>query len=450
MRGGFETGLNERWSGLASGLEAILENRIYRLILCSLTVLLLIAYAVAASRLAAPPLFKQPYGLEVRLSEQAKKLADDPWLVDQLNRRLNEVDHLRSQLPFSPTKLFLELDQADLAPGAFSARVLRLWLDEYLALDARGAAAGGSEVGAVEEEAVIRAIILAENGGAESASASATKSWYEAALTMGDYCASGRLLPTGWRGLCQHVRAHPSSPWAKSMSPMSLSDWLANEMLIDAARRPLRERAMLVAVWFQTLKEESKISWPEWPVEKARYGLRLETSIARLAPGRLAAFDVEPKQKLAVVERVEDLARQPGQEVKIDTLVLSSCSSPRWRDLERVRARHFLWVRGCGGLHDNSLAELKSERPWAERVDDFALKNPEHSFVEIGVSEVKLALAKNWIRSSDFVDVAVQFDGLGSSARPTDRTWLRSLRAYRFKAPVEVVKLVRLQPSGVL
>ena len=77
-------------------------------------------------------------------------------------------------------------------------------------------------------------------------------------------------------------------------------------------------------------------------------------------------------------------------------------------------------------------------------------QHPELSFVEIGVSEVKLALAKGWIKSGDYLDVAVQFDGIANSARPTERTWLRSLRAYRFKAPVEVVKLVRLQTSGAL
>ncbi len=446
MRGGFDTGWEDRWSGLANGLEVILENRIYRLILCSLTVILLVAYAVAGARMAAPPLLKQPYGLEVRLSEKAKSLADDPWALDQLNRRLSEVDHLRSQLPFTPTKLHLELDHKDLAPGAFSARVLRLWLDEYLSLDARGAAAGGSEVGAVEEEAVIRAILMTENGERGDKS----RSWYESALTMGAYCESGRLLPIGWDGLCQHVKEHPESTWAKAMSPMSLADWLANEMVLDAVKRPLTERALLLAVWFRTLKEESLKNWPEWPVEKSRYGLRLETSVARLAPHRLADFDPEPKQHLMVVDRVEDLERRVSEDVKIDTVVLSSCSSPRWRDLERVRARHFLWVRGCGGAAETALKELKSDLAWADRVDAFARNHPELSFVEIGVSEVKLALAKGWIKSGDYLDVAVQFDGIANSARPTERTWLRSLRAYRFKAPVEVVKLVRLQTSGAL
>ncbi|MBL7686836.1 MAG: hypothetical protein JNJ49_02300 [Bdellovibrionaceae bacterium] len=96
------------------------------------------------------------------------------------------------------------------------------------------------------------------------------------------------------------------------------------------------------------------------------------------------------------------------------------------------------------------MKELKSDLAWADRVDAFARNHPELSFVEIGVSEVKLALAKGWIKSGDYLDVAVQFDGIANSARPTERTWLRSLRAYRFKAPVEVVKLVRLQTSGAL
>ncbi len=144
--------------------------------------------------------------------------------------------------------------------------------------------------------------------------------------------------------------------------------------------------------------------------------------------------------------KIESTAR-----LEVGLLIVTSCRMPRlsslFKQIESLDARELVWARRC-----HTKAHPAKELILATSAQDFAEKNSDVAFAQLGISEIKVALRKGWLDSR--IDIASfviesrepKSRRVSAQLRPQSEEWNPRAQAFRVKAPVEILKLVRLRP----
>lgn len=448
MDGSFHNSWQERWSGLANRLEAALENNAYRFFLCFATVMMVIAYAAVASRIADQPRFVA--SSVVQIDDSLIETSSGPMTltaldVDLLNRSIQRLEKLANVLGIRPKRLTLkpsvELIRTRLA---IEYHVLRLWMDE-----ARGFFSGG--VYDMTSEAIANTILAVtfRDEQIRTALPAASSSWYEQVQTLKDTCRerkhSHSARFSSWMGLCARDRIYGGD----GPTPLSLAPWLTRLLISEAEARPVVARIDFLRSLVRASSDTRVIEFERanrWPANPKLYGevLREIVTMTGVVPTKSINFRPNlPFLQVALDGKTKDESRVNG--VHVGLLVVTSCQTPRLADFQGFDAHEVVWAQVCA----KSLSSIVSLAR-AENAEQFAEKNPDVSFVQLGVKEIAYALSQGWIDArTDVGDFVTGSRNLNSrmvayQVKPQSEEWLPKAQAFRVKAPIEVLKLVRL------
>lgn len=445
--------VQDRWSGLANRLEAALENRAYRTALCLATVILIVGYACIASRLAEPPRWSDSRLVHIDESNLGKSRLS-PRDVDAVNRSIVRLEKLANVLALKPQRLNLRLNESIArSPFAIENHILRLWIDED-----RGFYSGGMYE--MTSEAIARAVlaIVFPTGiqGEKSLAGLPAESdgWYGQVKSLRETCFGRKSISIGggWGGLCEALGNTKSAQAMDLPSPLSLSPWLTRQIisesdLMSPGQRIAYLRRLIHASSDTKLLEFERAN--RWPTEAKEFGLLLKEIVSTVAPERSHDLDfnaVVPFLQAKLGARGAESPESLTKGLHVELLVVTSCNVPRLVDFKGFEAHEVLWARVC----PKSLSALTSLVP-ANNGEEFAAKNPDVSFALLGVQEISYALKKGWINSkTDITDFVVSARDTKSRAvayeiRPQSEEWNAKAQAFRVKAPIEVLKLMRLR-----
>lgn len=412
----------ERWGPVSRRLEIILENNAYRFALCMASVILVVGYVAVASRMAEPPKWSESPLVSVE-ETAAEPEQFDVRAVDALNRAIVRLSKLQSVLKIHPQRLTIRPTQDDVAhPFELETRVLRLWLDEV-----RGFAYEGMYD--VTSEAIARAIIaIVFPTSIEGFNLpSADSNWFAHVRSIRETCDEQPRRE--WRNLCVALKKNLNK--SDAPNPLSLSGWLTSQMINEAQGRSTSARIGYIRDLVKASADRELLKFEsakEWPAAARSYGSVVRTLVTRLAPNRAASMNF-----------------------KIGLFIVSSCSMPRLGDLakelEGVDAQDVVWVRVC----ENSMASLVKLVD-ATSANEFAIKNPDAAFAQVGVPEIQVALKKGWLDAkTDLAEFVIEGRDprsrkVATRLRPQREEWDATSQAFRVHAPVEILKLVRLRP----
>lgn len=443
MDGSFQGPWQERWSGLANRLETTLENNAYRFVLCCATVVLVVAYAAVASRIAEPPRFIDNRLVHVEESPTQALTARD---VDRLNRSIVRLQKLASVLNISPQRLnFRPSAEMIRTPFAVEHHLLRLWIDE-----ARAFYSGGMYE--MTSESIARAIlaITFQDDVGRMRLPLANSGWYAQVKTLRETCVDRKSTTqnpymSSWMSLCNHAGS------GDSPSPLSLSPWLTSQLIeesqqMSSAGRIQYLRALLHASANPKLLEYERAN--RWPADAKKFGPLLNDIMSELAPQQTSKTDFRATLPwlLVKLEPQSKALESATAGLHVNLLVITSCRVPRLADFKGSNSREVVWARVC----PKNLSSIVSLVP-AASAEQFAEKNPDISFVQLGVPEISYALSQGWIDSkTDITDFVVGSKNLNSrivayQVRPQSEEWNPKAQAFRVKAPIEVLKLMRLR-----
>ncbi len=447
MDGSFQGPWQERWSGLANRLETTLENNAYRFVLCCATVVLVVAYAAVASRIAQPPRFidNRLVQIEESLTPSQPLTAHD---VDMLNRSIIRMQKLASVLNVSPQRLnFRPSAEMIRTPFAVEHHLLRLWLDE-----ARAFYSGGMYE--MTSESIAHAIIAITFQGdlGRKGFPAGDSGWYAEVRTLRETCADRKSTTqnpymSSWMSLCSHAASYGGD----GPSPLSLSPWLTSQLIAESQRlssagRIKYLRALLHASTNPKLLEYERAN--RWPADARKFGPLLKDIMSELAPQQAGKTDFRATLPwlLVKLEPQNKSLESATDGLHVNLLVVTSCRVPRLADFKGFDSREVVWARVC----PKNLSSIVSLVP-ASTAEQFAEKNPDISFVQLGLPEISYALAQGWIDSkTDITDFVVGTKNLNSrivayQVRPQSEEWIPKAQAFRVKAPIEVLKLMRLR-----
>ncbi len=449
MDGSFQGPWQDRWSGLANRLETTLENNAYRFVLCCATVILVIAYAAVASKIAEPPRFIDNRFVhidEVQRSPPLQSLTAHD--VNLLNRSLVRMQKLASVLSVSPQRLSLRPTVEMIrTPFAVEYHLLRLWIDE-----ARGFYSGGMYE--MTSESIARAIIAItfQSDQRHMRLPLENSAWYAQIRTLLETCAfrkstAQNLYMSSWMSLCNNAGSYGGD----SASPLSLSPWLTSQLIAEsqqmsAAGRIGYLRKLLHASANPKLLEFERAN--RWPADAKKFGPLLHDIMFELAPLQASKTDFRATLPwlLVKLEPQSKSVASATDGLHVNLLVVTSCRVPRLADFKGFDAREIVWARVC----PKNLSAIVSLVP-APSAEQFAEKNPDISFVQLGLPEISYALSQGWIDSkTDITDFVVGSKSLNSrivayQVRPQSEEWNPKAQAFRVKAPIEVLKLMRLR-----
>ncbi len=423
MNGSFHNSWQEgwqlRWGRLADRLEEILENRAYRFILCLATAGLVVGYVSIASRLAEPPRWVENRFIRIddTFVDSKSVTARD---VDSVNRSLVRLEKLASVLALKPQRLKIKPSLAAVrTPMEIERHVLGLWIDEVRGFNP-------SESSEVISTSIARAIVALVFSGTESLTGLPKESdtWFS------QFRAD------------QVATAHPSD----------VGPWLTRQIIAEGEKFSPGKRITYLRKLIRD-SNDPKLSQFEtarsWPLDAREFGIPLRIILSVLAPERSWEIDFRATVRWFQVKLGGQGADSPANLLKglhVGLLVVTSCRLPRLADFKGFNAHEVVWARVCPG----SLSVLTTLVP-AESGEEFAMKNPDVSFAQLGVLEISYALEKGWINSqtdiSDFI-VSTREKGsriVAAQIRPQREEWDSRAQAFRVKAPIEVVKLVRLR-----
>lgn len=437
MSGDFDsevrTEWQRRWMGVANRLEGVLENNAYRFALGAATVALVVTYAIIASRMAEPARWiPSPY---IAIHESVEL---DFLDTDALNRSMARLGKLASILNLKPQKLVLKPTADEVRePFAVETHVLRLWLDE-----ARGFGPDGMYV--VVSDAVAKAIVATvfPDKRLFAKLPNPDSNWFGHVKTMGQSCSQDEGFKKN--PICSFVKERDETP-----NPLSLSNWFASQMVAEARMYNagsriayLRQIARLSSI--PDLVAYERVS--NWPPSASKFGPVTKAIVSTLAPRRAKVITFKPYVPLIMI----DLEKQGAvrDETSTGLLVISSCSVPTLGSLldviQNFAARDVVWARACAqGLVTRRGVEMIASAA------EFASANSRVPFVQIGAGELRAAIARNWVQKDlDILSfVAASRERAASplimALRTQAESWNGDMQAFRMKAPLEVVKLVR-------
>jgi hypothetical protein len=411
-----------------------------------------VTYAGVASRLAEPPRFTENRYVQIVESEPFG--ARD---LDTLNRSLVRIEKLASVLGIEPRRLSLRpTTEVIRTAGAIEYHVLRLWIDEV-----RGFNSGGMYE--MTSESIGRAIIALVFPDLkrlpDTSETIGTESWYAQLKTIRQMCEGLKSTREthfdSWRSLCR-VDGNLASRDGETVSPVSLSPWLTRQLTLEGAQHGLGSRITFLRHLVRASKDESLLEFERanrWPADPKKFGPLLENIVRELAPLQAKTIDFRATLPWLQVElpgkfekETSKSSRNITEGLRVGLLVVTSCRTPRLSELKGYDAREVVWARVC----PNSLSSVVSLVP-AENAETFAEKNPDTSFVQVGLDEIAYAFSKGWIDpKSDISDFVSDSKGRNSrliayQIRPQSEEWNSKAQAFRVKAPIEVLKLMRLR-----
>lgn len=447
MQSEFETFWQRRWAPLIERIELALENRAYRLVLFAATLILVTSYVVVAARMAEPPRW-----LENSLVTIDPMADEDPslgsWQTDSINRSVARLEKLASILALKPHRLQIRPTFDEISrPFGLEIHVLRLWLDEVRGFNFEG-------MYDVTSAAVARSIVaIAFNDDKLLADLpSSDSNWYPQVRTIKETCLSPH--PHEWSGLCA-ILENSETP-----NPLSLTGWLTSQVVVEAERLSATERVDFLRSLLrrsadrELLKFESLERWPRRAVD---YGETVRAIVTRLAPERAKRMNFmafTPSMQMTLSEGHEVLKKQAAvgsARLEVGLLIVTSCRMPRlarlFEQISDLDARELVWARRCE-------TKQKPTKDFAvsTSAQDFAEKNPDAAFAQLGIPEIKVALRKGWLDSKiDIAKFVIESREpnsrlVASQLRPQSEEWNARAQAFRVKAPVEILKLVRLRP----
>ena len=442
----FESSWQKRWAGLAERLELALENNASRLVLCLATAALILIYAGVGARMAEPARWARSPFIEIHESVRLE-FRD----TDAVNRSIVRLDRLASVLGLNPQRLVLLTTKEEVArPFAFETRALRLWLDEYRGFGPEG-------MYDLTSDAIARAIIVISfpNERLTADLPNPNSNWFGHVRTMKETCVEIKSNASSvtsqfareWGAVCGVLR--PS----KEPNPLSLSKWLTSQMVAESrtlsvGRRVYYLRSLVrLSASPELAKFERAGSWPNSP---QAFGPIAKEIVSKLAPKRAQQISFKayvPFLLLDLESRDQSDAREvlesgDSPEISADLLVLTSCKLPLLSQFDRLVAREVVWARKC---------EPSSTFVAASSAVEFAEKNPNAVFAQVGIREIETALSRGWLgRDLDIAEFIVESRNLHSvvvaaQLRAQTEMWNPQAQAFRVKAPVEVLKLVRLR-----
>ena len=441
----FESSWQKRWAGLADRFELALENNAYRFALCLATAALLLVYAGVGARMAEPSRWSRSPSIEIHESVQFG-FRD----TDALNRSIVRLDKLASVLGLNPQRLVLRPTAEEVAqPFAVETRVLRLWLDEYRGFGPEG-------MFDLTSDAIARAIIVISFPDRRlfATLPNPNSNWFGHVRTMKETCGDLKTdkaslefqfpsqFAREWTAVCGVLR--PS----REPNPLSLSKWLTSQMVaeantLSAGQRIYYLRTLLrMSASTELAKFERAGSWPKEP---QAFGPIAKQIVLKLAPKRAKQISFKayvPFLLLDLESRDQSHVRPKGDEVAADLIVLTSCQLPLLSQFDRLVAREVVWARKC----DPSSTFIA-----AGSAIEFGEKNPLVAFAQVGIHEIQTARARGWItRDLNIAEFIVESRNLHSvtvaaQLRAQHEVWNAQAQAFRVKAPVEVLKLVRLR-----
>ena len=416
----WQDGWQQRWGRLADRLEQILENQAYRFILCLATVGLVVGYVIIASRLAEPPRWVENRFIRIDESFADSKSGASAHDVDAVNRSLVRLEKLVSVLDLKPQRLKIKPSLAAVrTPLEIEKHVLSLWLDEI-----RGFYP--SESDEVISKSIVRAIVALVFNKTENIVSlpKESASWFS--QFSPDKVAVARPGDIG--------------PWL-TRQIISEGERVSPGQRIAYLRKLARDSNNAKLLEFESAKS--------WPRDARDFGVPLRKILSVLTPERSWEIDFRAAVPWFQVKLGGQGSDSPANLLKglhVGLLVVTSCRLPRLADFKGFNAHEVVWARVCPG----SLSVLTALVP-AETGEEFAIKNPDVSFAQLGVLEISYALEKGWINSktdiSDFIvstrEKSSQF--VAAQIRPQREEWDARAQAFRVKAPIEVLKLVRLR-----
>lgn len=428
MNDSFGNSWHARWAGLAEQLEHALENNATRFVLCFATIALVVMYIGAVTRLAEPPRWTDSRYVMIQENGSEKFEVRD---IDLINRAINRVGKQAAILGLRPQRLVLHPTRQEARrPYAIETHVLRLWLDEI-----RGFAPEG--MFDVTSEAIARAIVAItfQADVVLDELPPANSNWYTHVKTMRETCVEKPR--SEWRGLCAVLESTRASHSAEDEipNPLSLADWVSSQIVAESETLLGGDRIEFLRNLLKT-SSDSELQGlgrvDQWPREARDYAPILRKIVSKLAPTRALQINFRASKPLHIV---------------------TSCQLPRIADLakelEDVEAREVVWARVC----DSNGKQTSRKSPFltANSAQEFAEKNPTAVFAQIGVEEMKIAIKKGWVDSQiDIANFLVQAREKDSRAvatqlRSQSEEWNAKAQAHRVKAPIEVLKLVRLR-----
>jgi hypothetical protein len=447
MDGEFETIWQRRWASLADRLELALQNRAYRFLLGAATLVLVMSYVVVASRMAEPPRWLEN---SLVVIDPATDL--DPalgvWQADAVNRSLARLEKLAWILSLKPHLLQIRPTIEDVTtPYGLEIHVLRLWLDELRGFNFEG-------MYDVTSAAVARSIVaIAFNDDRLLADLPpADANWFPYVRTIKETCSVAH--PREWSGLCA-ILENSVTP-----NPLSLTGWLTRQLVVEAEGLTSTQRVDYLRALVrrsadrELLKFESLERWPKLATD---YGETIRAIVTGLAPERakrmnFMAFSPSMQMPLSETNVAPKIPLNANEtRLEVGLLIVTSCRIPQLasllRQISNVDARELVWARRC----DTKTGPAADFVP-ATTAQEFAEKNPDAAFAQLGIPEIKVALRKGWLDSK--IDIAKfviesrepNSQLVASQLRPQSEEWNARAQAFRVKAPVEILKLVRLRP----
>lgn len=432
-----------RWSGLADRLEIALENTFYRTCLCAASIALVLLYAFFATRFAQPSRWVSNSLITID-SEGGPDI--DFLKVDEINRSIVRLQKLASVLQIRPTLLMIKSDQVDL-----ERHVLRLWLDEIRGQNFEG-------MYDVVSEVLVRAILVVVFE-RDEASSEASTNWYSQLKSFRETCGDQDILTAHpqWRGLCGAVSSKIKSDFDRP-NPLSLSKWLSGQVVAEAksygpTQRIGYLRGLVKQLARPTLARFERLD--AWPKKAADFGPTLKELVTILAPTQAGLVDFSPRIywiKMSVENGIVDDSKEAVGGPATDLVVLTSCVAPTLKSIIGQRrlneAKEVLWAKTCD--QKRVLVEARTSAEFAER-------NPEAAFVQIGMREIEMALTRGWLKETATVVEVLKSsnrdkpidsrDQFSSLIRSQQTDWNATAKAYRLRSPVEVVKLVRIDSA---
>lgn len=438
----FESSWQKRWSGLADRFERAIENNAYRLVLCLATAVLVLIYAGVGARIAEPPRWARSSLVEIPESVQFG-FRD----TDAVNRAIIRLDKLASVLGLNPQKLVLQPSVEEIArPLALETRVLRLWLDEHRGFGPEG-------MYDLTNDAIARAIIIISFPDTRLIAdlPNPNSNWFGHVKTMKETCVEIKANAVAitsqfareWSAICGVLR--PS----KEPNPLSLSKWLSSQMVAEARSLSVGQRIYYLRSLVRLSSSPEIVKFERagsWPSQPQAFGAIAKQIVLKLAPKRAQQISFKayvPFLLLDLESRDQSDARQKMEDgIVAELLVLTSCRLPLLSQFDRLVAREVVWARKC---------DPSSTFVAARSALGFAEKNPFAVFAQVGIREIETALARGWIsKDLDIAEFIVESRNLQSMTvaaqlRAQNEVWNAQAQAFRMKAPVEVLKLVRLR-----
>lgn len=446
MEGEFETSWQRRWAALADRLELTLENRTYRSVLFAATLALVVGYAFIASRLAEPPRWIENPFVTIDPATDVD-ISIGPLQTDVINRSLTRLEKLASILSLKPHRLQIRPTLEEVStPFGLEIHVLRLWLDEVRGFNFEG-------MYDVTSAAVAHAIVAVTFNDEQLLAdlPPASSNWYPHVRTIKETCASPH--PREWSSLCS-ILENSSTP-----NPLSLTSWLTSQLVIDAEKLSPAERIdylrslVLRSADRELLKYESLERWPQ---DARDYGDTVRAIVSGLAPSRakrmnFMAFTPSMQLELSETNIAKPKKVTSASRLEVGLLIVTSCRMPQlaslFKQISEIDARELVWARRC----DTKQSPAK-DFEISSSAQDFAEKNPDAAFAQLGIPEIKVALRKGWLDSKiDIARFVIESREpnsrlVASQLRPQSEEWNARAQAFRVKAPVEILKLVRLRP----